>query len=312
MKREKISETIENINPKYIDEATEYTGVVKTTPKKVWYKWVAIAACFALVLAIGFPFAKDLFISPDQKDTVDAVALIKYDDSYLEVIEDAKRIKKFGLPSEITKDIIGNHIVFLQKVIPETKYSDYVVSDTMTNIELFEYKPAPYKAVRILKDGNNYYYAIFCNYLVKSNESLPVQTAFDVFGIDEPIDIISITPVKVDNTWKANGKAITDSAIISEFYTEISKLTAYSFDEYHEMTFAEKLKKYEDEGNGDIGSEAYTQVADDLREIMIETKEGLRFTIHYYPSYGWINIVQTMSYYQMSPEISEWFLNYMK
>lgn len=312
MKREKISETIENINPKYIDEATEYTGVVKTTPKKVWYKWVAIAACFALVLAIGFPFAKDLFISPDQKDTVDAVALIEYDDSYLEVIEDAKRIKKFGLPSEITKDIIGNHIVFLQKVIPETKYSDYVVSDTMTNIELFEYKPAPYKAVRILKDGNNYYYAIFCNYLVKSSESLPVQTAFDVFGIDEPIDIISITPVKVDNTWKANGKAITDSAIISEFYTEISKLTAYSFDEYHEMTFAEKLKKYEDEGNGDIGSEAYTQVADDLREIMIETKEGLRFTIHYYPSYGWINIVQTMSYYQMSPEISEWFLNYMK
>lgn len=312
MKREKISETIENINPKYIDEATEYTGVVKTTPKKVWYKWVAIAACFALVLAIGFPFAKDLFISPDQKDTVDAVALIEYDDSYLEVIEDAKRIKKFGLPSEITKDIIGNHIVFLQKVIPETKYSVYVVSDTMTNIELFEYKPAPYKAVRILKDGNNYYYAIFCNYLVKSNESLPVQTAFDVFGIDEPIDIISITPVKVDNTWKANGKAITDSAIISEFYTEISKLTAYSFDEYHEMTFAEKLKKYEDEGNGDIGSEAYTQVADDLREIMIETKEGLRFTIHYYPSYGWINIVQTMSYYQMSPEISEWFLNYMK
>lgn len=312
MKREKISETIENINPKYIDEATEYTGVVKTTPKKVWYKWVAIAACFALVLAIGFPFAKDLFISPDQKDTVDAVALIEYDDSYLEVIEDAKRIKKFGLPSEITKDIIGKHIVFLQKVIPETKYSDYVVSDTMTNIELFEYKPAPYKAVRILKDGNNYYYAIFCNYLVKSNESLPVQTAFDVFGIDEPIDIISITPVKVDNTWKANGKAITDSAIISEFYTEISKLTAYSFDEYHEMTFAEKLKKYEDEGNGDIGSEAYTQVADDLREIMIETKEGLRFTIHYYPSYGWINIVQTMSYYQMSPEISEWFLNYMK
>lgn len=312
MKREKISETIENINPKYIDEATEYTGVVKTTPKKVWYKWVAIAACFALVLAIGFPFAKDLFISPDQKDTVDAVALIEYDDSYLEVIEDAKRIKKFGLPSEITKDIIGNHIVFLQKVIPETKYSNYVVSDTMTNIELFEYKPAPYKAVRILKDGNNYYYAIFCNYLVKSNESLPVQTAFDVFGIDEPIDIISITPVKVDNTWKANGKAITDSAIISEFYTEISKLTAYSFDEYHEMTFAEKLKKYEDEGNGDIGSEAYTQVADDLREIMIETKEGLRFTIHYYPSYGWINIVQTMSYYQMSPEISEWFLNYMK
>ena len=312
MKREKISETIENINPKYIDEATEYKGVAKATPKKVWYKWAAVAACFALVLVFGFPFAKDLFILPDQKDTVDAVALIKYDDSYLEVIEDAKTIKKFGLPSEITKDIIGNHIVFLQKVIPEAEYSNYVVSDTMTNIELFEFNPAPYKAVRILKDGNNYYYAWFCNYLVKSNESLPIQTAFDVFGIDEAVDIISITPVKTDNTWKANGKAITDSAIISEFYTEITKLTAYSFDEYHEMVFVKELKKYEDEGSGDICSEAYTQVADDLREIMIETKEGLRFTMHYYPSYGWINVVQTMSYYKMSFNISEWFLNYME
>ena len=312
MKREKISETIENINPKYIDEATEYTGVVKTTPKKVWYKWVAIAACFALVLAIGFPFAKDLFISPDQKDTVDAVALIEYDDSYLEVIEDAKRIKKFGLPSEITKDIIGNHIVFLQKVIPETKYSDYVVSDTMTNIELFEYKPAPYKAVRILKDGNNYYYAIFCNYLVKSNESLPVQTAFDVFGIDEPIDIISITPVKVDNTWKANGKAITDSAIISEFYTEISKLTAYSFDEYHNAIYADELGKYEDKDGGDVGGGLYTRVADDYKEVKITTKDGLNLVIGYYPSYNWIKADETLSYYQMSPEMSNWFSNSIK
>ena len=53
MKRKKISETIDNINSKYIDEATGYTGVAKSTPKKVWYKWVAVAACFALVLCVG-------------------------------------------------------------------------------------------------------------------------------------------------------------------------------------------------------------------------------------------------------------------
>ena len=67
------------------------------------------------------------------------------------------------------------------------------------------------------------------------------------------------------------------------------------------------MEKYEDEGGGDIGSEAYTQVADDVKAIVIETKEGLRFKISYYPSYGWINISKTMSYYQMSPEIKEWF-----
>ncbi|MGI6700400.1 MAG: hypothetical protein ACOX6G_08870 [Christensenellales bacterium] len=307
MKRKKISETIENINPKYIDEATGYTGVAKSTPKKVWYKWVAVAACFALVLAIGFPFAKDLFISPDQKDIVDAVVLIEYDDSYLEVIEDAKTIKKLGMPSEITDDIIGNHIVFLQKSSPDAEYSNYVVADETTNIELFEYKPAPYKAVRILRDGDKYYYAWFCNYLVENNESLPIQTAFDVYGIDDATDIVSITPVKSDNYWKANGKAITDTTIISEFYTEISKLSDFSFDEYHELVFADDLKKAEDEGGGDIGSELYSRVADDRKDILIETKDGLRFTIQYYPSYGWINITKTLSYYQMSPEIKEWF-----
>lgn len=307
MKRKKISETIENINPKYIDEATEYTGAVKSNSKKVWYKWVAAAACFALVLAIGFPFAKDLFISPDQKDIVDAVVLIEYEDSYLEVIEDAKTIKKFGLPSEITEDIIGNHIVFLQKAVPEAEYSNYVVADETTNIELFEYKPAPYKAVRILRDGDKYYYAWFCNYLVENNESLPIQTAFYVYGIDDATDIISITPVKSDNYWKANGKAITDTTIISDFYTEISKLSDFSFDEYHELVFADDLKKAEDEGGGDIGSELYSHVADDRKDILIETKDGLRFTIQYYPSYGWINITNTLSYYQMSSEIKEWF-----
>lgn len=307
MKRKKISETIENINPKYIDEATEYTGAVKSNSKRVWYKWVAAAACFALVLAIGFPFAKDLLISPDQKDTVEPIIMVEYDNSYLEVIEDSKSIKKFGLEKEITEEIIGSHIVYLKKAVPEAEYSNYIVSNEKTNMELFEYAPAPYKAVRILRDGDKYYYAWFCNYLVEDNESMPIQNAFEVFGIDEASDIISITPIKSDNTWKANGKAITDSAIISEFYTDITKLTAYSFDEYHELVFADDLKEAEDAGGGDIGSEVYARVADDRKDIVIETKDGLRFTVQYYPSYGWIHITKTLSYYQMSPEIEEWF-----
>ena len=60
----------------------------------------------------------------------------------------------------------------------------------------FEYRPAPYKAVRILKEGNNYYYAWFCNYLIGQDKSMPIKNAFDVFGIDDASDIISITPVR--------------------------------------------------------------------------------------------------------------------
>lgn len=96
-----------------------------------------------------------------------------------------------------------------------------------------------------------------------------------MYGINDATDIVSITPVKSDNYWKANGKAITYATAISDFYTEISKLSAFSFDEYHELAFADDLKKAEDEGGGDISSEVYSRVADDRKDIVIETKDGL-------------------------------------
>ena len=62
MKREKISETIQNINAKHVDEATVYTGEKTTKHKKTWIKWTAVAACLiicvALFLSIGREYVK--------------------------------------------------------------------------------------------------------------------------------------------------------------------------------------------------------------------------------------------------------------
>ena len=310
MRKKRISETMGNINQKYVNEATAYTGEAKAARRPVWMKRGAIAACFAVILAIGIPVISDLFVSPDQKDIVDSIMLIEYDNAYWEIIENNQEaIKKYGLAEEITEKVIGNHIAHLQKEVPKAERSNYIIANEETDTELLEYSPAPYKAVRIFRDGDKYYYAWFCNYLVKNNESLPIMDAFEVYGIDEASDIISITPIKTDNSWKANGKAITDRSVISEFYTEISSLIAFSFDEYHEAVFADELWKYEDKGGGDVGSELYTRVADDHKQIKIETKDGLYFVIGYYPSYGWIDINATMSYYQMSPKITEWLEN---
>lgn len=111
---------------------------------------------------------------------------------------------------------------------------------------------------------------------------------------------------------KKNGKIITDSTVIYKFFDEILKLSAFCFDDYHNLVFADKLKKVEGENGGDIGTEIYTDVADDRKDIVIETKDGLLLVIHYYPSYGWIYAGQTMSYYRMSPKMSEWFSNNIK
>lgn len=50
MRKNKISEAIGNINQKYVNEATTYTGEAKKVIRRTgWMKWGAIAACFALV-----------------------------------------------------------------------------------------------------------------------------------------------------------------------------------------------------------------------------------------------------------------------
>lgn len=263
------------------------------------------------MLGIGIPFAKDLLISQDWKQTVDAVMMIEYENAYLEIIENPETIEKYGLEKEITENIIGEHIVYLQKETPDSERSDYIVSDGKTDTELLEYAPAAYRAVRIFRDGDKYYYALFCNYHVKSNESLPIKNALEVYGINDASDIVSITPAKGNGTWKASGKAITDRVAITEFFNELSALTAFCFDDYHDIVFADELKKVEGTG-GDIGTEAYTREADDKKDLIIETKSGLRFAIYYFPSYGWIYISATMTHYQMSPEIAEWFESNIK
>ena len=60
MKRKKISETIDNINPKYIDEATEYIPKAKTTPKS-WLKWGSLVACFVVLVVASFAIIPSFF-----------------------------------------------------------------------------------------------------------------------------------------------------------------------------------------------------------------------------------------------------------
>ena len=53
MRKNRISETIGNIDQKYVSEATAYTGEPKAVRRPVWIKWGAIAACFAIIFMAG-------------------------------------------------------------------------------------------------------------------------------------------------------------------------------------------------------------------------------------------------------------------
>lgn len=67
MKKDKISEILENINTKYVDEATLYTGKSKKIRLSV-LKWGAAAACLSLALAAAFAIPKLNRFAPDNKE----------------------------------------------------------------------------------------------------------------------------------------------------------------------------------------------------------------------------------------------------
>lgn len=294
MKEEKIFESIADIDEKYIAEAR-----AKTAKKKqpVWMKWVSAAACLALVAATGIPLINHFAQRPD-KDIVDLIQLIKYDNAYYEVvIHNPEYLERKGVKTDLS-NVTGSHITYLKKEHPDAEYSDYVVSAEETDMELLEYAPVNQKAVRVLRDGNEYYAAIFCNYLIDDTESLPFDEVFKVYGISKPEDIENIVSVKTDNEYKANGDKVTDRDLITAFYNEIIALEKYGEDEFDKMQFT-----YEDESKANV---YHGPFADDRNDFMIETAAGLRFLIQYYPTYDWVNASLTQTYYKLSPGLEAW------
>jgi hypothetical protein len=124
-----------------------------------------------------------------------------------------------------------------------------------------------------------------------------METLYEFYGIHSADDIISITEVDW-NRDKIIGNVITDSHEVAAFYEISTQLTCYGNDDFQSIVFDGIPEEQQ--------PEAHTKFADDLRVIRIETKEGLRFYIELYPTFGWIYGNGTLSYYQIDDQMSEW------
>ena len=63
MKKQRISESIGNINSKHIEEASSYAGEEKRNRPLNWKKWTLVAACFVVVAALTFGIIKFTLLS---------------------------------------------------------------------------------------------------------------------------------------------------------------------------------------------------------------------------------------------------------
>ena len=290
MTNEKLYEAIGDISDNKIKEAKQ----IRRAKQSIWLKRGAMAACLCLVVSIVVPVLQHKG-GPMSEDPVHAIAALEYNGKFYEAVNIPEVLEKYGLPSKITADMVGEHLEYLK--------SDggvgYECTTSQTDIELYQYAPAACDGVYVLRDGETWYAALFCNfYQFDSNTSVELTELYLVYGIEGADDIACITEMDLDRT-KEIGIPVTNNQEITEFYDMTVALWSYGNDDFQKQMF----EGYPDE---ESQQKAHTAFADDYRCLRIETADGLRFFIGFYPNFDWIDGGGTMSYFKIDEQMHAW------
>ena len=288
MTNEDILDAIGGINEKAVQDAKAY----KRPKSKRWFRWGAAVACLCLVVGIAIPILHHKGGS-DHQDPLH-IATFELNGKFYEAVETPEVLKKYGLPSKITEDMAGDHVAYLKS----DGGDGYECTPMETDIELYQYNPAAFDGVYVLRDGKTWCAALFCNfYQFDSNTNCSLSELYHVYGIESADDIKSIT--EMDNKNKNEIRTpVVDRQEITEFYHMTIALGSYGNDDFQ----AEVFGGIPEEDQQD----AHSAFADDRRNLRVETKDGLRFFIAFYPSYGWIEGGGTMSYFKIDNQMRNW------
>lgn len=290
MSKDKVIDSLNGIEDDMI-QTVEALRSKKRHP--AWMKWGALAACLCLLVSIVIPVFHHKG-GPDHQDSAQAIAALEYSGMFYEAVNIPEVLEKYGLPSEITADMAGEHIEYLKS----DGGAGYECTTIETDIELYQYAPSVCDGVYLLRDGDTWYAALFCNfYQFDDNTSVELTELYRVYGINSASDIASITEMNNSNKREV-GKPVTDPREIEEFYDMTVALWSYGNDDYQKLMYGGIPEEEQ--------QEIHNAVADDRRNLRIETTDGLRFFIAFYPSYDWIYGVGTLSYYQIDDQMHDW------
>ena len=174
MTNEKLYEVLGDINEKHVKEAREY----RKTKKPVWLKWGAMAACLCLVIVGAvlpmtnsdtpthsqdeLPSVTFIDEVPAGMTTPEMVEIVEVNGVEYVVYgnEDKDILENYGLPTELTEDLAGEHVCYLG--ISDNRFVSAEKADSSeeNDIELFEYAPEPNENVYIMCKSGEYFAVI--------------------------------------------------------------------------------------------------------------------------------------------------------
>ena len=240
MTNENILDAIGGINEKAVQDAKAY----KRPKSKRWFRWGAMAACLCLVIGIAIPILHHKGKGGiDHQDPLQDTAAFELNGKFYEVVETPEVLEKYGLPSKITEDVAGDHVAYLKSDGDDS----YECTPIETDMELYQYNPAASDGVYVLRDGEAWYAALFCNfYQFDSNTNCSLTELYRVYGIESADDIKSITEMD-NNNENETGTPVVERQEITEFYNMTIALGSYGNDDFQAEVFGnipeEKLQE---------------------------------------------------------------------
>lgn len=289
MTNENILDAIGGINENAVQDAKAY----KRPKSKRWFRWGAMAACLCLVVGIAIPILHHKG-GIDHQDPLQDTAAFELNGKFYEVVETPEVLEKYGLPSKITEDVAGDHVAYLKSDGDDS----YECTPIETDMELYQYNPAASDGVYVLRNGETWCAALFCNfYQFDSNTNCSLTELYRVYGIESADDIASITEMD-NNNENETGTPVVERQEITEFYNMTIALGSYGNDDFQAEVFGNIPEEKQ--------QEAHSAFAENQRNLRVETKDGLRFFIAFYPSYNWIYGGGTMSYFKIDNQMRNW------
>ena len=309
MKNEKLFDAISDINEEYIEEASQYKFKKRITPRLV--KWGSMAASFLLVLFGTTILMSGLFVRKGAMDAYNGygvptptpggsmLSVLAYNGALYNVSNEIGYLNWAGIDNVITKEDCGVLLGNLRKT--EKGYEETVYA---TDIELYKYAPAiSNTAVFVVRDGEEYMAGLFSNNLTIGdyNDHNTISGLYRRYGITSADHISSVAEVSSVSLGDVVAEKITGNDAMNTFYSASMTMESHCFgrEDFRELV------------TDNMSEEEYQTFLESERVVCIETVEGLKFYLSWYPEEGWLFASGAGAYYKITEEMQSWLDTYI-
>lgn len=328
MKSEKLYDAITEIKDDFIEQAGAYK--FRKQYRKSIVRWGTLAACFAVfvlgVVSLGsfqgrggknessqspmFDTNENKTATTDGAFMEDSVLqVLAYNGSLYNLSNSIEVLNQAGIEEIMTEESCGELIGNLRR----TEFG-YETTTMETGIAMYKYANAiSNEAVMVIRDGEEYMAGLFSNYRGWNNTAyVELNQLYKTYGITEPEHIAMVAERNGVTADYSNilGLEVTDAGVLEAFYeasldSENEWGTAFSENDFFEFFLKKQMTEEELEAPEKF-------LAEDEHIICIETAEGLRFYLSYYPNYGWLYSENALAYYPVDESLRIWFEDYLQ